>query len=69
MLIHSVTPVQMLIEQPELPPYELRQIPGGYAEGQWTAQGFQIARLCSTDPGMYLRDEYAPGSIQSGIGR
>lgn len=54
----------MLIEQPELPQLEMRSVQGGYAEGRWTNQGFEISRLCSTDPAMYLKSDYSPGAIQ-----
>lgn len=63
MLIHSVTPAQLLIEQPQsLQPSTLR-IDGGILEGYETPGGFQTQRLLSTDPAMYLRAEYAPGQI------
>ncbi len=66
MLIHSVTPPHMLIEQPSLPSLETRAIDGGYMEMYKTPQGLQMARLCSTDPSMYLRKEYSPGNMYSG---
>jgi hypothetical protein len=63
MLIHSVTPLEMLIERPEIPAASIKEIPGGYLEGYDTPQGFCMSRLCSTDPMQYLRAEYTPGSI------
>lgn len=53
----------MLIEQPDYPQLERIRVQGGYLEGTRTPQGFQTARLVSTDPSMYLRGEYAPGSF------
>jgi len=56
----------MLIEQPELPAAMLREIDGGYMEGFETPQGFQMQRLCCTDPAMYLRHDLSPGSFYKG---
>ena len=63
MIIHSIAPLGLLQEQPNLPQSSMRQINGGYLEGVETPQGFQATRLCSTDPALYLKNEYAPGSI------
>jgi len=62
-IIHSIAPLELLQEQPEIPKATLRQINGGYLEGLETPQGFQATRLCSTDPALYLKNEYTPGSI------
>jgi len=62
-IIHSIAPLEFLQEQPQLPQATMRQINGGYLEGQDTPQGFQATRLCSTNPALYLKTEYAPGSI------
>ena len=63
MIIHSIAPLEFLQEQPPIPKATLRQIDGGYLEGLETPQGFQATRLCSTNPALYLKNEYAPGSI------
>lgn len=63
MMIHSITPLEMLVEQPELPPVSIRQVEGGYVEGVETPQGFSTTRLCSTNPRLYLKNQYTPGSI------
>jgi len=63
MIVHSVTPVHFLLDQPEIPAVSMRQISGGYVEGYHTSQGFHLSRLHSTDPALYLKNEYAPGSI------
>ncbi len=62
MLIHSVTPVHYLKEQPEYPALTFKRFSGGFLEGQETPQGFMLSRLHSTDPRIYLKKEYAPGS-------
>lgn len=61
MLIHSVTPLHLLTEQPDIPQRRLCEIEGGYVEGYDTPDGFQLSRLHSTDPTMYLKPDYAPG--------
>ena len=63
MIIHSITPVEHLTEQPGATQAAVRQINGGYIEGQETPHGFQATRLCSTNPALYLKNEYTPGSI------
>lgn len=63
MIIHSVMPYAYLIEQPEGPAPATMEIKGGYLEGYQTPQGFVSGRLISTDPAMYLKAEYAPGSL------
>jgi len=63
MIIHSVTPLQMLSAQDPIQPQSMRRISGGYLEGYDTPEGFQATRLMSTDPSLYLKNEYSPGSI------
>ncbi len=63
MVIHSVMPYAFLMEQPEQPAGALMEIQGGYLEGYQTPRGFVANRLISTDPALYLKTEYAPGSI------
>lgn len=63
MIIHSVTPVELLMEQPQASSAAVMEIQGGYLEGHRTPQGFVTSRLISTDPALYLKNEYAPGSI------
>jgi len=64
MFIYSVTPAHMLVEQQGPSDLEVLEVPGGYAEGRRTPRGFQVARLCSTDPAMYLKPDFAPGSYR-----
>jgi hypothetical protein len=53
----------MLNENPAAQNVSSRAVDGGYIEGTDTPQGFQMTRLCSTNPALYLKKEYAPGSI------
>ena len=62
MVIHSVTPMQVLMVQNDtIEPVETKQVPGGYLEGRGTPRGFQVTGVWSTDPSVYLR--YGPGSL------
>jgi len=63
MIIHSVTPIPFLLEEGEGAQMSARQIAGGHLEGYHTPEGFKTARLYSTDPALYLKNEYSPGSI------
>jgi len=56
-------PADFLLEQPQSAGTNMQTIDGGYLEGQHTAQGFRMLRLHSTNPALYLKNEYAPGSI------
>ena len=66
MLIHSVTPIHLLTEQPEIPALEQKLVAGGYVEGSQTRQGFVLSRLCSTNPADYLDGGFAPGQVLKG---
>lgn len=66
MVIHSVTPLHLLLGGQQTRPARIKEIPGGYLEGVETPQGFCLSRLYSTDPAMFLKNEYAPGSIYPG---
>lgn len=63
MLIHSVTPAHMLMPAEAIPEPSYKQVGGSYLEGHDTPEGFQISRIHSTDPAMYLKTGHAPGSI------
>ena len=63
MIIHSISPIHFLLEQAESHPVSVQQIDGGYLEGYHSPQGFHASRLHSTNPALYLKNEYAPGSI------
>lgn len=66
MLIHSVTPAHMLIEQPAVPEYTCKQVGNSFLEGVETARGLQLSRIYSTDPAMYLKKDFSPGAIYKG---
>lgn len=53
----------MLSEQPEYPEISIKPFEGGYIEGFDTPQGFQVSRLMSTDPKLYLDKKYMPGGV------
>ncbi|MCL2578491.1 MAG: YlzJ-like family protein [Oscillospiraceae bacterium] len=66
MIIHSVTPIQYLLEDEKPSRIRAIAVAGGQLEGQDTPQGFVATRLYSTDPALYLKNEYKPGSIFRG---
>lgn len=63
MIIHSVTPVQYLTYQPDVPQLEAKQMPFGYVYGEKSIDGFKINSVFSTDPGVYLDKQYNVGSF------
>lgn len=64
MIIHSIVPIELLSEQSTAPTASIRQIDGGYIEGVETVGGgFKATRLFTTNPALYLKNEYNPGSI------
>ena len=63
MLIHSVTPPQFLTEAAETPECVWKALPFGQVQGYDTPQGFRVSRIQSTNPRMYLKAEYSPGSM------
>jgi hypothetical protein len=62
-LIYSIAPMEALVEPPELPKLRCCRSGFGFVSGYDTPTGFQITRLHSTDPSVYLRGELAPGKI------
>lgn len=65
MLIHSVTPAELLMEQPQEQAPTWKQTDFGYLCGNETEQGFCINRVVSTDLSVYLKKELSPGSYYS----
>lgn len=65
-LIHSVSPAHLLVEQPDIPQASYRQVGGSFLEGVDTPEGFRLSRIHSTDPAMYLKQNCSPGSIYQG---
>lgn len=63
MLIHSITPLPLLLPPAESPPLEMLPLGGALLEGHKTPEGFSVSRLVSTNPADYLDPRYAPGSI------
>lgn len=63
MVIHSVAPMNMLVENPIPQQLCVKDCGGFFLEGYSTAEGFQVSRLHSTDPAMYLDKKYTPGSF------
>jgi hypothetical protein len=63
MIIHSVTPIDMLLypetsARPETMPFS-----DGLLEGVKNQDGFTISRVISTNPKVFLDNRYAPGQI------
>lgn len=63
MIIHSVTPYHFLLPEEAIPQASMKKVGGDYLEGQETPQGFQISRIHSTNPAMYLNSQYTPGAL------
>lgn len=61
MIIHSVTPAELLLPPQEMPADDIYPFKGGYISGRSSADGFTISRIISTNPGVYLDKRYAPG--------
>lgn len=63
MIIHSITPVEFLTPQAEMPACQIRPFSGGYLSGQPTSEGFMVSQVISTDPKVYLDKHLAPGQV------
>lgn len=63
MIIHSITPIPLLLPESTLPPTATMTIADGILEGEPGPDGFAIRRLISTNPASYLKKEYAPGAL------
>lgn len=55
-------PERIFPRKPEMIAY--RNVDGGILEGVDTPDGFRIGRLISTNPALYLRADFAPGTIR-----
>ena len=63
MILWTVEPPERIFpRKPEKTVY--RNVSGGLLEGVDTENGFRIGRLISTDPALFLREDYAPGTVQ-----
>ena len=65
MVIHSVSPLAMISEQPQAqtPQITMKRMAFGHIEGYDTPEGFCVQRVHTTDPAHYLNKNYTPGSI------
>lgn len=63
MILWTPEPVDRIFPSPQ-PKKSIMEINGGLIEGEKTPEGFRISRLISTDPGLFLKEEYAPGMIK-----
>ena len=64
MILHSVTPIEYLQPQPELPQMQYLSAGGQCVlQGYQGTQGFVVERVLSTNLQDYLRPELCPGSI------
>ena len=63
MILWTVEPVDSIFPSPQ-PERSIMEIDGGLLEGEKTPEGFKVSRLISTDPGLFLKEEYAPGIVK-----
>lgn len=63
MIIHSVAPIDMLIEPMSGQNLVTKPFEHGYLTGYSSENGFVISNVISTDPKVYLNDNFSPGKI------
>ncbi len=63
MILWTPEPMDRIFPSPQIKE-SIMEINGGLLEGEKTPEGFKVLRLISTDPGMFLKDEYSPGAIK-----
>lgn len=63
MILWTVESVDRIFPSPQ-PERSIMEIDGGLLEGEKTTEGFKVSRLISTDPGLFLKEEYAPGIVK-----
>ncbi|MFQ8599390.1 MAG: YlzJ-like family protein [Oscillospiraceae bacterium] len=64
MVIHSIMPIDFLVENPQAPAYETVEMGASYIVGQRNPKGqMTVARVISTNPRMYLDPRYSPGNV------
>lgn len=63
MVIHSVTPIELLMPQMGAQNLVTKPFDRGFISGYDTPQGFAIANVISTDLSVYLDDKFSPGKI------
>ncbi len=63
MILWTPEPMDRIFPSPEIKG-SVMEINGGLLEGEKTPEGFKVSRLISTDPGLFLKEEYAPGIVK-----
>lgn len=63
MILHSIAPLSSLLPADETPAAETIEVSGATLSGRRTPRGFEVSRVLSTDPAVYLNAAFAPGSI------
>lgn len=67
MIIHSITPIGMLLPPDDSPPQQTMQVDGVTLRGRRTPDGFLVSSVFSTSPSAYLDGRFAPGSCYTGM--
>lgn len=63
MILHTIVPLDMIFPE-EVAPGEYSDIEGGLTETFINKEGRkQIRRIISTDPMLYLKGDFSPGSF------
>ncbi|WP_040196567.1 YlzJ-like family protein [Candidatus Soleaferrea massiliensis] len=60
-MLYTVVPIELLSYPAEEAKTEFKNITGGMLEMCKQDDGYKVVRLISTDPKMYLDDQYSPG--------
>lgn len=61
-MIYSITPPELLYEQPQLPATRYCAFDRGFLEVTGSGSSCTVTRVVSTDPSVYLDPKFAPGS-------
>ena len=61
-MIYTITPPELLMEQPQLPATHFCAFEKGFLELSGSGSNCTVARVISTDPAVYLDPALAPGS-------
>ena len=62
-MLYTVVPVEMLSYPPEPSETEFKKIDGGLLEVRCEEGQNRVVRLISSDPMLYLKAQYSPGSV------
>lgn len=63
MLLYSIVPYEKIFESPAPTAPEFKRISGGYVELSKNESGYEVSRVISTDPRVYLNERFYPGSV------